>query len=354
LILRNIVIALALLSAAIHPALAQPAPQKPQRENLDIAAANGLRPYVEMLAGELVTARSLPKPEITWGQTAEMASRFCAGVGPATPDILVLDRRLGRAQLELCSRNDVARIVELGFGIDAVVLVGKRGGPILPLTAAHLYRGLAATVPLDGRFVPNPYKRWKDVDPVLPDQEIRLLVPPVGSRSRLLFEQTVLQDGCREVPEVRAIFSARARVARCIELRQDGPVRAVAAPDERVAAVLADPNPLLALVELGQTTSRAADLAFVALDGIRPTYQTITDDTYPAARRIFIYVKRQNMRDAQGIGAVRGIRDFMTETTSERMIGPEGSLPKLGLVALPAGERVELRRVVRTLQSMTP
>ncbi len=351
----RLVVRLAAIAAVLLPglAVAQAPPSRTERAATEIVSTDALAPYLAIVAQEVAATYGLPPAAIRTGTAEAMFASFCAGPGAANPDMLALDRRMGRSQLELCRRNEVDRIVELGFGIDAVTLAGRRGGPFTGVTAMQLYRALAAEVVENDRFVANPFKRWREIDPALPDVEINVVVPEAGSDLRLLLGETVLQDGCRDVPAVRAIFSARDRVARCVALRSDGPVREVATAEARAQALSDAPEGALAVLGFELPARAASTLTVLAIDGIRPTYASIVDDSYPATRRVFVYVKRQNMRDAQGIGVVRGLAEFMAELTSERMVGPDGKLAQLGMVALPAPERVELRRIARSLQIVT-
>jgi phosphate transport system substrate-binding protein len=60
---------------------------------------------------------------------------FCSGVGPQTPDILLVTRRLPRAVLESCTANGVRDIVELQLGLGSAVLVARRGEAMPALTS---------------------------------------------------------------------------------------------------------------------------------------------------------------------------------------------------------------------------
>jgi phosphate transport system substrate-binding protein len=83
----------------------------------------------------------------------------------------------------------------------------------------------------------------------------------------------------------------------------------------------------------------------VALDNVMPTIAAIGNLDYEQARTFFVYAKRQHSRNQQGVGVVRGIREFLVESTSEHAGGPGGYLAIAGLVPLAPAERAAQRRI---------
>jgi phosphate transport system substrate-binding protein len=78
-----------------------------------------------------------------------------------------------------------------------------------------------------------------------------------------------------------------------------------------------------------------------------PTIAAIGNLDYEQARTFFVYAKRQHSRNQQGVGVVRGIREFLLEATSEHAGGPSGYLAAAGLVPLTPAERAAQRRVAQ-------
>jgi phosphate transport system substrate-binding protein len=81
----------------------------------------------------------------------------------------------------------------------------------------------------------------------------------------------------------------------------------------------------------------------VTINGVGPTYQTISSFKYPGARPLYIYVKNAHVR------AIPAIRAFVAEMTKESAIGPNGYMLAGGLVAAPAPVRARSQQAARTL-----
>ena len=91
---------------------------------------------------------------------------------------------------------------EIGF--DGIAIANHKSGPEFKLTLRDLYLALAKDVPADpqGKEVkPNPYKKWSEVNPALPDLPILVLGPPPTSGTRDAFNELAIERGCKTFPE---------------------------------------------------------------------------------------------------------------------------------------------------------
>mgnify|MGYP001192194959 CR=1 FL=1 len=77
--------------------------------------------------------------------------------------------------------------------------------------------------------------------------------------------------------------------------------------------------------------------------GIEPEVENIATGSYPIARSLYVYFKKEH------VDLVVGLRDFVGEFTNEGTWGPEGYLVDKGLIPLPDGERQRVRDAVRDL-----
>jgi phosphate transport system substrate-binding protein len=84
------------------------------------------------------------------------------------------------------------------------------------------------------------------------------------------------------------------------------------------------------------------------IDGVAPTYETISSGTYVPSRPLFIYIKKAH------IGVIPGLQEFVDEYVSEKAIGPEGYLAERGLVAQPKADLVKTRADVKSLKNFAP
>ena len=90
-----------------------------------------------------------------------------------------------------------------------------------------------------------------------------------------------------------------------------------------------------------------AKLRGVAIDGVEPTYDTISSGKYKGARPLFIYVKKQH------VGVIPGIDKFVAEYVSAKAMSKDGYLARKGLVALPKAEADKMAADAKALKALT-
>ena len=289
-----------------------------------------------------------PEPTRRTLPTSGALELFCAGLGPQTPDIAVVVRRMPRTVLETCQGNGVRDVVETRLGLSAVLLAVRRGEGTLSLTSRQVWEALAVERILDEEFVPNRRSLWSEISPNLPQSEIRMLLPNLGTGTNGLFEDMILEGGCRDVHAVRLIFEANYRRGKCVTVRDDGRVQRMGGLDVP-AALLASPPGTVGVITFDQLQASGGNLVALPLDGVVPSQASIYAQDYVATRVVYVYAKRQHTRLNEGVGVVRGVQEFMTEATSEAAAGPGGYLSVTGLVPLPPAERAAQRRIADRL-----
>lgn len=343
---------LGLIGAVSVPASAQPA--MVLRDRLLIVSsetANRLTRRIAEFHSDQRQGAAFP-PEVRAVGSNTALDLFCAGVGPATPDIAVTTRRMPRSTAETCRANGVQDIVEIRIGMGALVIAARRGDPIQALTSRQVYEGLAAERASDEGFISNPDQTWADVSPGLPAVPIRFLVPDESSGTRSLFEDLVMEAGCRGVRQIRLLFEAPYRRSKCVTLRADGVIRELD-PLDAPAQLLASPPGTLAVLTNTQVLESGGNLVALSLDGISPTAATVASLEYNQTRTVFVYAKRQHARNNQGVGVVRGIHEFLADATAEAMTGPGGMLSGAGLISLQPADREAQRRIAANMTLMT-
>ena len=82
------------------------------------------------------------------------------------------------------------------------------------------------------------------------------------------------------------------------------------------------------------------------IDGVAPSVATIADGSYPLARSLFIYVKKQH------VGVTPGLKEFVLEFMSDASAGRGGYLQDRGLVPLPADELAAQRAIATNMTAM--
>jgi phosphate transport system substrate-binding protein len=325
----------------------------PVRDRLSVVAAGSAAPIAQALVRRHAEAFPAAKPPaLDIAHVRETFERFCAGTGHQTPDIAIVPRRMPRAVAELCKTNGVGDIVEQSIGLGAVVLAVKRGDDRPALASQQVWAALAAERPAEEQFLPNTYKTWAEIGSHLPAAPIRVLVPDADSNIRGLFEEFVLETGCRFVKEIRMVYAAGYRRSKCVTLRRDAAVRVLPA-DAIPSALLASPPGTIAVMSLDQLL--AGSLYFLALpiDGILPTPASIAAQHYEATQLIYVYAKRHHEEPRRGPVIARGIGAFLAEAASEPASGPGGYLTLTGLVPSPPETREAQRNVANRLTRMS-
>ena len=67
-------------------------------------------------------------------------------------------------------------------GFDGIVLANSKKGDSISLSKQQIFLALAKEVPMDGKMVENPFMKWSDIDPFLPDTKIEVLGPAPDQR----------------------------------------------------------------------------------------------------------------------------------------------------------------------------
>ena len=271
---------------------------------------------------------------------------FCAGLGSRFPDIVNASRRMKASELAECEKKGARDIVEVQIGIDGIVLVqGKRAGPV-NLTLRDVYAALAAE-PFGRR---QTAKTWRDVNPALPATRIEVIGPPATSGTRDAFNELYMKAGCLSDPAMKELKKSDEGKFRriCESIREDGHYVDAGENDNLIVQKLGT-NPIAIGVLGFSFLERNLDtLRDVPINGVGANYATIADYSYPASRPLFIYVKAQHVR------AIRGMREFLDEFTSEHAWGPEGYLKRRGLIPSPEQVRAENRQRAEHLTPLTP
>jgi len=250
---------------------------------------------------------------------------FCGGVGGNFPDIENASRQIKKSEYDSCVAAGVKNIIEVPIGIDGLTFIEAKSGQLQNLTQADIYRALAANPFGKG---PNKAQTWKDVNPALPAVKIRVLGPPPTSGTRDSLAELYLEKGCNTDPAMAALKKSDEAKHKeiCTKVREDGPfVEAGENDNLLVQKVTSDPGALgiLGYSYLEENTDKVRP---VQINGVSPTEATISDLSYPGARKLYIYLKGEHL------GAKPALRNFVAAYA--KIWGNGGPLEKRGLVPL--------------------
>ena len=297
------------------------------------------------LAAERV-ARANPKlgaPIIESTGTGGGFKLFCAGIGERFPDVANASRRMKASEAKQCAAAGIKDVTEIQIGIDGIAFATARNTPLSGVTTRDLYAALAKT-PF-GK--PNRAKTWKDVNAKLPAIPIRVYGPPPTSGTRDALTELILTAGCETNAGIKALAKANKdkHKAICTAVREDGAFIEAGENDNLIVQKLAANPNTVGIFGYSFLEENQSKLKGILIDGVQPTYGTISSFKYPGARPLYIYVKNAP------VGAIPAIRAFVAEITKESAIGPKGYMRSHGLVAAPAPVRAKSQQAART---MTP
>lgn len=318
---RQYAVAAALLTLlGTAPAAAQ------SRDAVLATGSSTVHPFTAAVAAT-VGPRLAKPPEIRSTGTVHGFNEFCRGSSLRYPDIQNASRRMTTGEFLLCNRYGVNEIMEIPIGSDGIVAAHRRDLPTPNISLAQFWLAVAKDVPRDGRLVPNPYRRWKDIAADLPDWPIRVIGPPPTSGTRDSFTDLVLLAGCQRVPEVRAIDDTAQRKRVCITVREDGGWIDGGEDDEVIVRRIVNEEPgTIGVFGYSFLAGHRDAITAARIEDVAPTVETIGSGSYPVARPLFVYAKRPNLR------TVPGLSDFLSEYVSDAAMGPGGYLMRRGLV----------------------
>ncbi|HET9398471.1 MAG TPA: substrate-binding domain-containing protein [Sphingomicrobium sp.] len=295
------------------------------------------------LAAERV-ARANPKlgaPIIESTGTGGGFKLFCSGIGERFPDISNASRRMKASEAKQCAASGVKDVTEIQIGIDGIAFATAKNTPLSGVTTRDIYAAIAKT-PF-GK--PNKAKTWKDVNAKLPAIPIRVYGPPPTSGTRDALTELILTAGCETNAGMNALAKSNKdkHKAICTAVREDGAFIEAGENDNLIVQKLAANANTVGIFGYSFLEENVSKLKGISINGVQPTYETISSFKYPGARPLYIYVKNAHVR------AIPSIRAFVAEITKESAIGPNGYMRSHGLVAAPAPVRARSQQAARTL-----
>jgi len=319
-----------------------------EAREVKIVGSSTVFPYSQAVAEEFtMRAGAFRAPTVESTGTGGGMKIFCQGIGSNLPDITGASRAMKKSEWELCKRNGVTSITEVRFGYDGLSVANARRARSFDLTKAQLYLALAAKIPVDGGLVPNPYTKWSDVDPSLPNQDILVYGPPPTSGTRDAFVELVFHHVCKndelhywaqEKSTMDVAAFKRYYKAECTAMRTDGLFIEAGENDNLIVQhLIADPS-ALGIFGYSFLFENLDALQAVKVGGVEPSMETIGNDTYGISRPLFFYIKNAHRRAVPDLGR------FVVQYVSEDAMGPLGYLTDRGLVPLSDNERDRARQ----------
>ena len=300
------------------------------RDQITTVGSSTVYPFATVAAEQFGrTHKNFKTPVIESTGTGGGMKLFCNGVGSRHPDITNASRAIKKSEAEKCKKNGVTPI-EVMVGYDGIVLANSKDGKQLSLTRDQLYRATAKEVWDGSKFIPNPYKKWSDIDSSLPDLNIEVMGPPPTSGTRDAYVELVQHKACKKLGIKKK--GDDGYKARCSAVREDGRYIEGGENDNLIIQKLVGEPRRYGIFGFSFLDNNLDTIQGASIDGTKPTFEGIASGKYPVSRSLFFYVKKEH------IGTTSGLSEYVKFFVSKSMIGEDGATVEKGLIPLQKGE----------------
>lgn len=323
------------------------------RDQIKIVGSSTVYPFSSAVAEELGATTKYPTPVVESTGSGGGMKLFCAGNDLNTPDITNASRRMKAKEFTMCEKNGVTDITEAVIGYDGIAFAQDKSNKAFSISKKHLALAVAEEVPSkDGKsLIKNPYKKWSDIDASLPNREIIVYGPPKSSGTRDAFEEMVMQGTFKKMAVYTDLYKADEKANKKYKkysvVRTDGVYVPSGENDNIIVQKLTKNKNAFGIFGYSFLIENDDKLSGAKVNGVEPTPESIASGKYPIARSLFFYTKNSHKKDVPAMN--KYIEMFM----SENMIGPDGILSEIGLIALPDAQRTEIRNSVINAKKVT-
>ena len=316
------------------------------RDTLSLAGSSTVLPFARIIAEQLGKNPNFKTPVVESGGSSVGKKGVCDGVGTKFIDIGNASSRMKTKELAYCEKNGV-KLTEIKVGYDGIVVANSKKGKVLNISKADLGKALTAKVAINGKMVDNPYKKWSEINPSLPNVEIRVYGPPTTSGTRASYAEMVNEKGyCKKDAEAKAALKAAGMKAKkCRAMRTDGAFIEAGEQDNLIVQKLNEDNTAYGIFGFSYLDQNSDTLQGAVISKTAPTFENIASNNYSVSRALYYYVKHQH------IGVVPGIKEYMAEWTKHW--GDEGVLSDAGMIPMPKSERAKYKSAMTNLPVLT-
>jgi phosphate transport system substrate-binding protein len=308
------------------------------RDYISVVGSSTVYPFATLVAENLMN-QGMKAPVIESTGSGGGHKLFCAGIGVDTPDITNSSRAQKAKEFKLCQENGVTEIIEIIVGNDGIAFAYNseyewkytngatmKGG--INLTKEEIWQAMAR----DNKDAPTT---WYEINKSLPKVEIQIMAPPPTSGTRDAFDSLVMKKGC--------VKSLLVEGGSCKNYREDGAVTEGGENDELYVEYVHSNPGAFGIFGYSFLAGNTDKIAASKINDVEISIDSIQDYSYPIARPLFFYVKKQH------IGSIPGIEQYMAEFISEE--ATEGYLADAGLVPLDAETTDAMAETVENLST---
>jgi phosphate transport system substrate-binding protein len=319
--------------------------QAEARNQMRAVGSSTVYPFAKIVAEHIARANPrLGTPIIESTGTGAGMKLFCAGVGERFPDVENASRRMKASEAKLCASNGVTAITEIQVGLDGVSFATSKSSPLANLSQRDLYLALAKAP--YGK--PNRARTWKDVNSSLPNIPIRVYGPPPTSGTRDALGELIFTPPCEANAGMAALKKSDENKfkAICTGIREDGAYIEAGENDNLIVQKIEANAGTVGIFGYSYLEENQDKLRGISVNGVGPSYASISSFKYPGARPLYIYIKNAHA------GAIPAVRAYAAEFTKESAFGPNGYLKQAGLIAAPNNIRARSQQAARGLSPL--
>jgi len=327
------------------------------RNNVSIAGSSTVLPFATIIAEQAGKKPGKTTPVVESGGSSVGKKGVCEGTGFQYIDIGNASSRMKLKELKYCEKNNV-KLTEIKVGYDGIVVANSKKGTQLNISKADLAKALTAKIPACvanksnvncDKWVDNPYKKWSDINPSLPNLPIKVMGPPTTSGTRASFVEMVNQKGyCGKDKIAKAASKARGdkKGKKCRAMRTDGAYIEAGEQDNLIVQKLqADPT-TYGIFGFSYLDQNSDVLEGAVIDGGKPTFENISNGKYSISRALYFYIKHSH------VDVVPGVKDYIQEWTNHW--GDDGLLADAGMIPMSQEERNTMMIRMKKLTPLKP
>jgi|TARA_R110000851_G_scaffold44645_2_gene109601 phosphate transport system substrate-binding protein len=289
---------------------------------INIVGSSTVYPFASKVAETFGEASGFNTPIIESTGSGGGMKLFCQGTGLSTPDVTNASRAMKSSEAETCTSNSV-EFTEFMIGYDGIVISNSIDGVDLAFTIEELALATVEEIPNADctSMTANPYTKWSDINPALPDFDIMLLGPPSSSGTRDAYMELVVQDGLKHLGCSKNVYKAA-------KVRADGVYVESGENDNLIIGQLTQDAQAVGIFGFSFLQNNADLIKGAVINDVEPEFENIASGDYPISRSLYFYVKNNH------IGVIEGLAEYAEEFVF--MAGPDGSLVGEGLI--PGGD----------------
>lgn len=321
---------------------------KSSRKYIYIVGSSTISPLMATISEEFSRTKNIsnnnpnhifPTPLVESTGTSEGFKIFCQGKSLTYPDFVNASRQINEKEVYECRKNGVLDIARIKIGYDGIIIGNYAKNKQIKLTKEQIFLALAHKI-FDNKsqkLILNPYKKWSDIDKSLPNAEILVYGPPKTSGTRDLFEDLLMKDVCKNnLRLVQSYHDENTFRKECHLIRSDGKFVESGENDNLLIKALKYNTNAFGIFGFNFLVANKNSIQPVMVDGITPTFESISSKRYGISRPLFVYFKSNNLTKNLEM------TDFIKEIINPQTIGKEGYLVHSGLVVMSDEELNEV------------